>query len=109
MPFPNAENAIIPKAKIVEYLLNANHPVGGPKAIWLQSLGYSLDHWQELSDDLARLARTSDNYVAKSSPFGVKYVVLGEIGCPGHPSATVISVWIVEEKNPPRFVTAYPE
>ncbi len=41
MPFPDAEYAIISKEKVCEYLLDLTHPVGGPKAVWFLSLGYS--------------------------------------------------------------------
>lgn len=108
MPLPNAEHAIVAEEKIRDYLLNPSHPVGGPKAVWFASIGYRLDRWQELADDLLELARTSDDFTAKSSPFGVKYELSGEIGRPGHQPAVVLSVWIVEDDNTPRLVTAYP-
>jgi hypothetical protein len=108
MPFPNAERAIVAEEKIRDYLLNPGHPVGGSKAVWFASIGYTLDNWQELAHDLLHLARTSGDFTAKPSPFGVKYEVSGEIGRPGHRPAAVVSVWIVEEDGSPRLVTAYP-
>jgi hypothetical protein len=109
MPFPDAEHAIVAKEKICEYLLNPSHPVGGSKAVWFASIGYTLDNWRELADDLLQLARTSDDFIAKPSPFGVKYEVSGQVGRSGHRQAVVLSVWIVEEDASPRLVTAYPE
>ena len=109
MPFPDAEHAIVSEEKARDYLLNLNHPVGGPKAAWFISLGYAQDRWHELADDLLRLARTSNDFVAKASPCGVKYEVAGEIGQAGHRPGSVVTVWIVEENQPPRLVTAYPE
>jgi hypothetical protein len=108
MPFPDAEHAIVPKEKVRDNLLNPNHPVGGPKAIWFASIGYTMANWQDLADDLLRLARTVDDFVAKPSPFGVKYEVSGRVGRPGHRPADVITVWIVEENSLPRLITAYP-
>jgi hypothetical protein len=108
MPFPNAEHAAVDAEKVRDYLLNPSHPVGGSKAIWFASIGYTLDNWQELADDLVQLARTSGDFVAKPSAFGVKYEVSGEIGRSRHGSAVVISVWIAEEGHSPRLVTAYP-
>ena len=108
MPFPNAEHAVITEEKICGYLLNPSHPVGGSKAVWFASIGYTMGNWQDLANDLLQLAQTSEDFIAKSSPFGVKYEVLGAIGCPGHRPALVISVWIVEENDWPRLVTAYP-
>jgi hypothetical protein len=43
MPFPNAEHAIVAEEKIRDYFLNRSHPVGGPKAIWFASIGYTLE------------------------------------------------------------------
>lgn len=108
MPFPNAEHAIVPEEKICEYLLNPSHPVGGPKAAWFASIGYTLDNWRELTDDLLQLARTSDDFVAKASPFGVEYEVSGEIGRRGHRPGFVLSVWVIVADSLPRLVTAYP-
>ena len=108
MPFPDAEHAIVTEVKVRDYLLNPNHPVGGPKATWFASIGYTIDNWQDLADDLLRLARTVDDFVAKPSSFGVKYKVPGRIGRPGHCPADIITVWIVEENSLPRLITAYP-
>ena len=109
MPFPDAEHAIVGEDKVRDYLLNPNHPVGGPKATWFASIGYSIDNLQDLVEDLLRLARTVDDFVAKPSPFGVKYEVSGTIGRPGRRPAVVTTVWIVEENSLPRLITAYPE
>jgi hypothetical protein len=108
MPFPNADSAVIAEEKICGYLLNLGHPVGGSKAVWFASIGYTMGNWQDLANDLLRLAKTSEDFIAKSSPFGVKYEVSGAIGCPGHRPALVMSVWVVEENDRPRLVTAYP-
>ena len=108
MPFPDAEHAVVSEAKIRDYLLNANHPVGGPKAAWFATIGYTVDHWEDLADDLLRLARTAEDFVAKPSRFGGKYEVSGRIGRPGYRPADVMTVWIVEENGLPRLITAYP-
>jgi hypothetical protein len=108
MPFPDAENAVVSEAKVRDYLLNANHPVGGPKAAWFASIGYTVDNWEDLADDLLRLARTAEDFVSKPSRFGAKYEMSGRIGRPGHRPADVMTVWIVEENGLPRLVTAYP-
>lgn len=80
MPFPHAEHASVAEEKIRGYLLNPSHPVGGPKAAWFASIGYTAENWQDLAEALLEIARTSEDYVAESSPFGVKYKVSGTIG-----------------------------
>lgn len=108
MPFPDSEHAIVDEDKVCDYLLNPKHPVGGTKAAWFASLGYTLENWQDLASDLLRLAQTRDHFLAKPSPFGIKYEVTGEIGRPGHRAADVVTVWIIEENDSPRLITAYP-
>lgn len=108
MPFPDAEHAIVAEEKVRDYLLNPNHPVDGPKSKWFAFLGYTIDNWQDLVNDLWQLAGTVDDFVAKPSAFGVKYEVLGEIRRPGHRLDAVHTVWIVEGNSVPRLITAYP-
>jgi hypothetical protein len=108
MPFPDAELATIPPEKLTDYLLCPTHPVGGPKSIWFASLGYTAENADELAADLLGVARSCDDFVAIRSEYGVKYEAVGEIGVPGYKSANVLTVWIVEQNNPPRLITAYP-
>ena len=109
MPIPNANQATAATEKVRDYLLNPEHPDGGSKAAWFQSLGYARDRWQELASDLLALAATSEQFAIVRTPFGVKYVVKGKIGRKSHHSAGVLAVWIVEADRPPRLVTAYPD
>ena len=107
MPFPDAEHSIVTQEKLCDYLLNPAHPVGGTKAAWFASIGFTQQNWEQLRNDLLRVAKSCENFVPKSSPFGVKYETEGEIGCGGYPPAFVVAVWIVEENLAPRLVTAY--
>lgn len=108
MAFPDAENSIVAKEKLCDYLLNPAHPVGGPKAAWFAKIGYTRENWTELRNDLLAIATLCQNFVAKPSPYGVKYETVGEVGTENHRPGTVVAVWIVEENLPPRLVTAYP-
>lgn len=108
MPFPDAERAVVTEEKVRDYLLNPSHPIGGPKAAWFASIGYSIDNWQDLVDDLLLLARSADDFLAKASRFGVRYEATGRIGRPNHRPADVITVWSVERNSSPRLITAYP-
>lgn len=108
MAFPDAELSVVTEDKLCNYLLNYSHPVGGPKAAWFASIGYTRDNWLELREDLLAMAQACDNFVAKPSPYGVKYETEGVLGTKGHRPGKVVAVWIVEENSPPRLVTAYP-
>jgi len=109
MPIPNASEATAATEKVRDYLLNPEHPDGGSKAAWFQSLGYARDRWEDLASDLLALAATCDQVATVRTPYGVKYVVKGQIGRKPHRAAGVLAVWIVEAGRPPRLVTAYPD
>ena len=92
-----------------DYLLNLSHPDGGSKAIWFHSLGYHRDKWQDLADDLLAIAHNCTTFDTEITRFGVKYKALGTVGRSEHRPGVVLTVWIVEDNDPPRLVTAYPE
>lgn len=109
MPIPNADKAVIPHEKITAYLLNPLHPVGGPKATWLLSLGYQPEAPQQLAADLLAIVGTSDDFTALEDPFGVKYVVRGSARTPSGRVVNLQTIWIQEhEMTRPRLVSAYP-
>ena len=81
MPIPDSERAVVEDEKVRDYLLNLDHLDGGSKAVWFHSLGY----------------------------VGVKYKSMGHVGRPDRRPGLVLTVWIVEDDDPPRLVTAYPE
>src|SRR5690606_24964500 len=106
---PNPNKAIIEPAKIRDYLLSPDHPVGRYKAAYFRSLGYSKETWQYLEADIRRLA-TFDATRIEVSDYGEKFTVRGTLVAPNGKSASTITVWIVRSgEDFPRFVTAYPE
>lgn len=109
MPIPDAERAIVAVEKVRDYLLNLEHPEGGSKAVWFHTLGYRRDQWHLLADDLLAIARDCGEFDTETTRFGIKYKVSGLVGRPNYRPGTVRTVWIVEDDNPPRLVTAYPE
>jgi len=108
MPIPDSNRAVVDDAKVRDYLLNLSHLVGGSKAVWFHSLGYTRDDWPYLSADLLAIARGCERFNIETTPFGVKYKAVGSVGRDGHQSGLVLTVWIVEDDDPPRLVTAYP-
>jgi hypothetical protein len=109
MPIPDAERALIATEKVRDYLLNLEHPDGGSKAVWFHSLGYARDEWQLLADDLIAIARDCAEFDTETTRFGIKYKAAGSVGRPNHRPGNVVRVWIVEDDDPPRLVTAYPD
>ncbi len=105
---PLAERAHVPKRKITQYLLNLEHPSGKSKARFFISQGFMPARWQELANALREHARSHPVAARLKRPYGVSYVVEGELNTPSGKRPYVRSVWIVRGDTPPQLTTAYP-
>jgi hypothetical protein len=106
---PNADGVNIPDQKLRGYLLDEEHPVGGAKARFFNTLGFSSEDVQVLREALLDVARSGEAREVESS-HGVKYIVEGDIRSKhGDRLARIRTVWLLEPgRAVPRFVTAYP-
>lgn len=101
--------AIVTEAKVVEYLLASDHPLGHSKAVFFRSLGYTRADWVMLRDDLLTVASRGEVSGQYRTRFGTKYVVDGAIRTPVGRVVGLRTIWITDEpEGPPRLVTAYP-
>jgi hypothetical protein len=106
---PNGDQAIVDSEKIRGYLLSPSHPVGRFKSVFFGALGYSVNQWEVLRDDLLDVARTADAESGQSSRFGQKYETRATLAGPKGRSAPIVVVWVVRTgESVPRFVTAFP-
>ena len=109
MPLPRAEDAIVDEAKLRDYLLSHEHPVGRAKARFFESLGFHHSEWQLLGEALRELALHAEATPTTPSVFGQPYLVRGILRGPEGRSAGVVTVWMVPiEDSTPRLITAYP-
>lgn len=109
MRVPGAENAYVDPAKVRDYLLSIEHPVGHRKAVFFAQLGYTRAEWPRLRRDLYHLATLDRAQVAGDTAYGRKFAVDAMLQGPAGHSAHVVSVWIIRNgEDFPRFVTAYP-
>jgi len=109
MRLPNADLAVVDRAKITEYLLNPEHPDNGGKAAFFVALEFSHSDWETLANALRRLALTSDVTESMETVHGKKYIVDGELENPAGKEARVRSILIIDAGTDfPRLVTAYP-
>lgn len=109
MRLQNKENAYIPPAKLLDYLLSETHLVGKSKAKLLRSVGFHETNIDLLKQGLLSIAHSEDAIEVLNSPHGVKYVIDGEIKTPVGLSLKMRTIWIIDKgQEHPRFVTAYP-
>ena len=109
MQLPAAERAVVPRPKVVDYLLSSTHPEERGKAAFFRRCGFSPASWEQLASALRRHGRTHTVARVEPSPFGTRYVIEGTMGTPAGRSPLVRSVWFVGHGGDvPRLVTAYP-
>jgi hypothetical protein len=108
MELPSAEAAVVPAAKVRDYLLSPEHPIGRAKARFFVALGFHPSDWPQLQYALLTHGRSGEA-VAVPSPYGQKYEVRGILEGPNGRRAEVVTVWIVPAGEAvPRLVTAFP-
>lgn len=108
MKLPFAEEAVVPEPKLVDYLLNEEHPEGQSKAHFLLHRGFSRSNSEVLRQALLTMAKTSD-FVEIPFEYGIKYSATGLLECRDGSSPEFVTVWVLlEGRPPPRFVTGYP-
>ena len=109
MTLPNADRAIIRRAKLFDYLLSPAHPIGRLKARFFTNLGYSQEDWRRLEADLRSQHLSQPATPGDKTPYGQKYEIRAKLRGPSGYAPEVVSVWIIRTGDDvPRFVTAYP-
>ena len=110
MKLPNFEKANIPREKITDYLMSSSHSDGRGKAAFFARFGFKVDSWQTLAEALLRHAETHEvTKMEASPPFGIRYVIEGNLETPDGRAPLVRVVWFIGvDEEIPRLVTAYP-
>jgi hypothetical protein len=106
---PHLDRAVIPDAKIVNYLLSARHSGGRAKARFLESFGFRAHDWHALRDAIFAHATANDITASHQTRFGTRYEIDGPLPTPDGRAPLVRVVWFVEWRdNVPRLVTLVP-
>jgi Domain of unknown function (DUF6883) len=109
MKLPNLENLVVPRAKVVDYLLSPTHRDGRHKAQFFAHFGFTQNNWQQLAELLRRHALEHEITKVEPSAFGTRYVLEGIMNMPDGRAVPLRAVWFVsDQQEDPRFVTAYP-
>ena len=109
MKLPNRHQATIPVAKLTNYLVSEDHPVGGHKAVVFRTVGFTAENVALLHQALMSLAQSEEVTETLPCGHGTKYVIDAEISTSQSTRMALRAIWIIEhgEENP-RLVTAYP-
>jgi hypothetical protein len=96
MKLPNGENAVMPRAKGVDYLLSDTHRDGQHKAAFFKRFGFTVAEWERLARALWEHAAEHDVTRAETSPYGQRYIIEGIIRSPDVRNPLIRAVWFVE-------------
>jgi hypothetical protein len=107
---PYADHAVVEQGKICDDLLSGSHPVGRFKARVFLALGYTIEGWSRLRDDLLHHGRTGMVRRIESNPYGMKVVISANLKGPNGTSRQFCTVWLIPDSSiQPRLITAFPE
>jgi len=96
-------------AKVRDYLLSREHPIGRFKAAVFESHGYRRESWQVLQVDLWAVALLDGARLKVTTEYGQLFELPAMLQTPTQRVLAVISVWLVAPgENIPRLVTVYP-
>ncbi len=100
----------VARDKITKYLLNLDHPTGGPKARFFIGGGFSPDAPKALAEALKRHFRENKPTVREPDGLGGERLVIdAPMEVPDGRRPVVRSVWGIDEgETVARFITAYP-
>lgn len=109
MKLPNRENAVVSKAKILDYLLANTSKSARAKAVFFSRFGFTRDDWRALEKALLHHGQSYDVEIVENDVFGARYTIIGEVNCPDGRRPIIKTVWIIDiGLDVPRLITAYP-
>jgi hypothetical protein len=100
---PGADQAIVPKDKLYDYALCAEHPEGAHKArVFSSALGIDREDWDYLRDQiLTRLPTAQVSEVRMSGALGTQYGVPMLIDGLNGETHEIITAWNVDREGDP--------
>jgi hypothetical protein len=96
---PHLDHAVVPEAKIVNYLLSARHTGGRAKARFLESFGFRAQEWHTLRDAVIAHAVLNDITASHQTRFGTRHEIDGPLPTPDGRAPMVRVVWLWSRKK----------
>ncbi len=110
MPVPNSELALVAQEKIIDYLLNPTHAIGGAKEKFFSAFGFDRSDVDTFRAALLQHAVIREVQKELRTPYGTKYKLICAIETPDKRNPCIVTVWIIDRgSDVPKLVTAYPE
>jgi hypothetical protein len=96
-------------AKITDYLLNLDHPIGAGKAKFFKGVGFSEEKVEEFAAALRTHAAQNNIADVVRNSYGVKTVIDCFMPTPSGTAYCIRSVWNdYLDGAPPKLITAHP-
>ena len=109
MKLPDAEQGVVAREKIADYLLSESNVRGRDKNRFFRSFGFHPDRWPELAAALRRQGASGEVSRIVETPHGPRYYVEGSIETPDGRHPRIRTVWQFDRGcDYPRLITAHP-
>jgi hypothetical protein len=106
---PNAPRARIDPRKLRDYVLNPKHETGKYKAAFFAQMGYTVENWKKLEEDIRSQHLPQSVETGQESPFGQKFTITAPLKGPEGETRQVTTVWILRPgRSLPELVTVEP-
>lgn len=100
---------VVPDAKVVDYLLDPGHPIGGAKASFFESFGFMRDRADLLTAALLDHTDRHPVYSERAHRYGVNREIRGNLPSPDGRDPCIVVVWFqTVGDDVHRLLTAYP-
>lgn len=110
MKLPNADQAVVAREKITDYLLSESNVHGRDKNWFLRRFGFHPDRWPELAAALRDQGQQNEVAEIEPTAYGIQYVIIGLIETPDGRNPNIRTVWQIDYGTThPRLITAYPD
>jgi hypothetical protein len=108
---PQADEALVPPAKLRDYALDPDHPTGRHKArVFASELGIRQQDWRYLADQIVTRVRTTPVSRIDVDAYGTRYEIIVSVDGLNGATVPVVSAWFVPHdppERPPRLVSTY--
>lgn len=99
----------VDEAKFTKYLLDPEHPTGGPKArFFTETLGIAPSDWRYLADQLVQGAALAELYRVQVTSWEFTHGAIVRVTGRNGKTVLVETGWKLAEEGPAFLVTAYP-